>query len=197
MRRGVPVVVRLGAATVLVLTCGVWRARSESEPTPSVAPQGAPSAAPAPAAEPEWRQREREQPLRWGATGPAADEHGEGVPWARLVSGMFFVLALACGGVWVLKRLGGRTALNRGRYLEVLESRAVSRRMRLVLVRVAGRVILLAGEGEHASVVTEFGEEELPEPERSSPPAPKGFRPLLRRLSGAAAGGDAETGAGT
>ena len=172
---------------------GAAAAEEQAEPAPVVeGAQAAASAAAAlaqtPAAEPAWREREREYALHWGERARSSGrDSAQPLPWARLLSGFLFVLALTCAGIFALKRLSGRAPLNRGRYLEVLESRAVGRKMRLVLVRVAGRVVLIAGEGEHASAVTEFSQEELPAFDETPSPTPKGFAPLLRRLSGAKA----------
>jgi len=138
------------------------------------------------------------------AQGPAADARAAGallahpaaraapwtsstpqIPWGRLVSGTLVVAALICVGVYVLKRLNGGAPLNRGRYMEVLEARPVGRNVQLILVRVAGRIMLLAFGGDSVTPVAELSEEELPQP----PPQAvglDGFRSLLKRLTGTA-----------
>jgi flagellar biogenesis protein FliO len=94
------------------------------------------------------------------------------------------VVALICAGVYALKKLNHGAPLNRGRYLEVLEARPVGRNVQLILVRVAGRILLLAYGGESVTPVAELSEEELP---KSSAPAGglEGFKALFKRLTGA------------
>jgi flagellar biogenesis protein FliO len=106
------------------------------------------------------------------------------VPWARVLGGTLFVVGLVCFGVYVIKKLDGG-AFRRGQYLEVLESRAVGRKLELHLVRVAGRVILIAS-GEHGvAAVAELNEEELPPLEEADArPAADGFQTLLQRFAG-------------
>ncbi|MFO7956046.1 MAG: flagellar biosynthetic protein FliO [Candidatus Brocadiia bacterium] len=106
------------------------------------------------------------------------------VPWARVLGGTLFVVGLVCVGVYVIKKLDGG-AFRRGQYLEVLESRAVGRKLELHLVRVAGRVILIAS-GEHGvAAVAELNEEELPPLEEADErPAADGFQTLLQRFAG-------------
>lgn len=115
----------------------------------------------------------------WGGNMPA-------VPWGRLVCGTIAVVALICVGVYVLKRLNGGAPLSRGRYLELLESRPLGRNVQLFLVRVAGKVVLLASGGGSVTQVAELGEDELPELSAVSPPdGLETFRNLFRKLAGA------------
>jgi flagellar biogenesis protein FliO len=108
------------------------------------------------------------------------------IPWRRLVCGTIAVVALICVGVYVLKKLNGGAPLTRGRYLELLESRPVGRNVQLFLVRVAGKVVLLASGGGSVTQVAELAEEELPELSTASPPEGlEAFRNLFRKLAGA------------
>ncbi|MFW6118981.1 MAG: FliO/MopB family protein [Planctomycetota bacterium] len=106
------------------------------------------------------------------------------IPWARVLGGTLFVVGLVCVGVYAVKKLGPG-AFRHGKYLEVLESRAVGRKLELHLVRVAGRVILIAS-GEHGvAAVAELNEEELPPLEAvEGRPAADGFQMLLQRFAG-------------
>ncbi len=125
-----------------------------------------------------------------GATGspsPQMPPLGQGldVPWGRVVSSTLFVVALICVGVYVLKRLSGG-ALAGGRYMQVMECRQVGRKTELMLVKVAGRVVLLSSSGENVTRLAEFDECELPESEPvKSSEGVQGFRLLLHRLAGA------------
>lgn len=107
------------------------------------------------------------------------------VPWGRLVSGTLLVCALICIGVYVLKKLNGGAPLHRGRYLELLEARPVGRNVQLFLVRVAGRVVLLASGGGTVTRVAELDEEELPQPADAASGGADTFRVMLRKLVGA------------
>ena len=109
------------------------------------------------------------------------------IPWAQVVSGTLLVSALACVAIWLLKRLGGRSPLSRGRYLDVLEARSVGRNVQLLLVRAAGKVVLLAVGGGNVACVAEFAADELPDLEAASAGGGvEGFRTLLKRFAGAA-----------
>lgn len=87
------------------------------------------------------------------------------IPWGRLLWGTALVAGLICVGVYALKRLNGGFPLNRGRYMELLETRPVGRKVQLFLVRVGRRAVLLASSGSNVTRVAEFADEELPEPE--------------------------------
>ena len=145
-----------------------------------------------------YRLRERRQPLSDEIRDGAAPARGEmDVPWARMLTGLLAVVAVICLGVFALKKLNGGAALHRGRHLDVLEARPLGGRMHLYLVRVAGRVVLIAAQGDHATPVTEFAEEELPAPGADAPEAGlAGFKGLLKKLvtpaatAGRPAGGD-------
>lgn len=106
------------------------------------------------------------------------------VPWGRLVTGTVAVVALICVGVYLLKKLNGGAPLTKGRYLEVLENRPVGRNVQLILVRVAGRVLLLAFGGENVTPVAEMSEAELPQA-TAQPAGFDGFKSLIRKLAGA------------
>ena len=111
---------------------------------------------------------------------------GPQIPWARVVSGTLAVAALACFGVWLLKKLNGGGAPGRQRYLEVIEARSVGRNVQLLLVRAAGKVLLLACGGGTVTRVAEFAEGELPEPEgMQGPGSLEGFKSLWQRMVGA------------
>jgi flagellar biogenesis protein FliO len=109
------------------------------------------------------------------------------IPWARVIGATGSVIALVCIGVFVAKKLDSGRLLRGGRYVELLESRAVGRRLQLYLVRVAGRVVLLAQTGATVTRVAEFDQQELPCPEAEGRPVSAGgFTRLLRKLAGAA-----------
>lgn len=118
------------------------------------------------------------RPGPWNTNTPA-------IPWGRLLSGTLIVVALICGGVFALKRLNGGAPLNRGRYMEVLEARPVGRNVQLILVKVAGRVLLLAFGGDSVTPVAELSEDELPQAQAHAAGL-EGFRSLLRKLTGTA-----------
>jgi flagellar biogenesis protein FliO len=67
--------------------------------------------------------------------------------------------------------------------MDVLETRLVGRKVQLFLVKVAGRVVLLASNGENVTSVAEFAEDELPleEPAKRQH-AESGFGSLLKSL---------------
>ena len=111
------------------------------------------------------------------ATSPA-------VPWGRLAGGTALVVGLICAGVYALKKLNGGAPLNKGRYMEVLEARPVGRNVQLILVKVAGRVLLLAYGGEGVTPVAELSEEELPRL-AGGPAGLEGFKSLIKKLTGA------------
>jgi len=107
------------------------------------------------------------------------------IPWARTVGGTLFVVGLVCVGVYVVKKLD-RSAFQRGRYVEVVESRAVGRKLELHLVRLAGRVILVASGEQGIARVAEFPEGELhPLQDADERPSADGFHSLLQRFAGA------------
>ena len=103
--------------------------------------------------------------------------------WGRLLYGTTAVAGLICLGVFVLKKLGGGAMFGRGRYMDVLETRIVGRKVQLFLVKIAGRVVLLASNGENITSIAEFAEDELPlgEPVRQQR-VENGFRSLLKSL---------------
>ncbi len=114
-----------------------------------------------------------------------AQDGGPSVPWVQLVCGTLAVCGLICFAVFAVKKLNGGLPMNRGRYLELLESRTVGRNLRLFLVKVAGRVVLLAATDQSASCVAEFTDEELPqEAVGAGAPAGAAFGSLLKRLAG-------------
>ena len=116
---------------------------------------------------------------------PAWTQAGLSVPWVQLFSGTLAVCGLICVAVFIVKKLNGGLPLNRGRYLELLEARPVGKNLRLFLVKVAGRVVLLAATDQSASCVAEFADGELPQ-EAVAAGAPTGvaFGSLLKRLAG-------------
>ena len=108
------------------------------------------------------------------------------IPWAQIASGTLLVSALACLAVWLLKKFNGRSPLSRGHYLDVLEARSVGRNVQLLLVRAAGKVVLIAVGGGSVACVAEFAADELPDLDTA--PAGhglEGFRCLFKRLAGA------------
>ncbi len=112
------------------------------------------------------------------------DDH-VGLPWVRVVGGTMLVIGLICVGVYVVKKLDGGGLLRKGRYMELLEARMVGRKLHLYLVRVAGRIVLLAAAGDSVTRVAEFAEEELPQlvAEQGSG-GTEGFRSLFKKLVG-------------
>ncbi len=105
------------------------------------------------------------------------------IPWVRLVSGTAVVLALACFGAYGLKRLESRG--RSGRCIEVLDSRSLGRKTQVFVLKVAGRVIVLAGSGENVTLLAELDESELPAPEAAEgAPAALDFGGLVKRLAG-------------
>ena len=154
------------------LVLRAWPAR-EVWPVDSLQPEplpGALAARPARAATAE---------SSWSYQGPR-------IPWVRLFSGMALVVGVVCLGVFAVKRFGGGVAFARGRYMEVLETCAVGQKVQLMLVKVAGRVVLLAAAGETVSRLAELDEADLPELEAGAESASfEGFKSLLCRLAGA------------
>jgi flagellar biogenesis protein FliO len=119
----------------------------------------------------------------FGRNGTEGEFETPEVPWGRLVYGTTAVVGLICLGVYVLKKLGGGAAFGRGRYMDVLETRIIGRGMQLLLVRVAGRVVLLAASGETVTRVAEFKEEDLPAVQTEGEELePDRFRNLLENL---------------
>jgi len=162
-RRGVLVLV-----AVVVLACALGRG-ALADPVPGLGGGSAPRERSAAAA----------QFGAWSDSGPD-------IPWARILSGTLLVGGIACLAIWLLKKLNGGSPLARERYLEVLETRSVGRNVQLLLVRAAGKVVLLAVGGGGVACVAEFAADELPE--LDSAPAGhglEGFRYLLKRLAGA------------
>lgn len=107
------------------------------------------------------------------------------IPWWRLLWGTAAVVGLICLGVFAAKKLNGGLPLNRGRHMEVLEVRPAGRKVQLLLVRVADRVVLLACCGSNVTRLAELPAEEMPDLE--SPEAqgrPLSFRSLFRKLAG-------------
>ena len=152
-------------------------------PMPAAPPDG-PAARAARERAQAYRLREEHQALAEELRAASGGAGGEEVtvPWVRMLSGFLVVVAVICLGVFLLKRLNGGAALSRGRYLGIIESRPVGRKMHLYLVRVAGRVVLIAAHGDHATTVTEFAEEELPAlQERPGASGAGGFGDLLKR----------------
>ncbi len=113
---------------------------------------------------------------------PAGAE--QNLPWVRVISATLLVVGLICVGVYLLKKLTGGGFLRRGRYLELLESRPIGRKLRLFLVRVADRVVLLSLSGDRVTRLAEFPSEELPqvEPEQEEEPE-NGFEGLLNKIA--------------
>jgi flagellar biogenesis protein FliO len=108
-----------------------------------------------------------------------------GVPWARVIGGTTLVVGLVCVGVYLVKKLGGGALLRKGRYMELLETRVVGRRLQLFLVRVAGRIVLIASSGDHVTQVAEFPEGELADLQPAGQAtAAEGFRGLFKKLAG-------------
>jgi flagellar biogenesis protein FliO len=124
------------------------------------------------------QQSARGEPFPW-------DHESVRIPWGRLVAGTAAVSGLICLGVWMLKKLNRGGAFGRGRYLELLEARPVGRDVQLFLVRVAGRVVLLASGRSTVSRLAEFREDELPERDLAGPEGLEGFRALLQKVMGA------------
>ena len=69
----------------------------------------------------------------------------------------------------------------------------MGRKVQLVLVRVAGRLVLLASSGENVTRLAEFDEAELPQPEQAPveertarPLGQARFKALLAKFAGAA-----------
>jgi flagellar biogenesis protein FliO len=117
---------------------------------------------------------------------PDWDSEVPAIPWKRLAYGTAAVVALICIGVYALKKLsGGR--LGGGRYIRVMEARPLGRNVQLFVVKVGGRVLVLAYGGETVSRVAELTEEELPESQASEGLAAQGgFGALLSRIAGEA-----------
>ncbi len=116
-------------------------------------------------------------PIEWKPAAPP-------IPWGRVIGGTSAVIALICGGVYLLKRFGGGGLPGRGGYLEVIESRPAGRNVQLLLVKVGRRVLLLASCGGSVARIAELSEDELPSDD--APGTTEGFRALLQRLTGAA-----------
>lgn len=105
------------------------------------------------------------------------------IPWQRLLYGTTAVAGLICLGVFALKKFGGGAVFGRGHYMHVLETRLVGRKVQLFLVKIAGRVVLLASNGENVTSVAEFGEDEFPlEEPAMQQHVENGFRTLLKNL---------------
>jgi len=122
--------------------------------------------------------------LRPGREAPQWPAPPVAIPWGRVVAGTAGVTALICFGVFLLKRLGG-APLTRGKHLELLEARPIGRNVQLFLVRVAGKVVLLAATGGNVTAVAELAEDDLPEPACEPAGELAGFKDLVRRLRGA------------
>jgi len=108
------------------------------------------------------------------------------IPWERLVYGTAFVIAIACVGVFLLKKLNGGLSMSRRRRLEVLELRAVARKTQLCLVRVGRKVILFAARGDGVTKLAQFTADELPDAEpEAGDTVPGPFKEMLKRIAGA------------
>ena len=108
------------------------------------------------------------------------------LPWGRVVCGTMIVIGLICLGVFLLKKMGGGVLTARGRYMELLEVKPVARGVNLFLVRVAGRVVLLGSSGNNVTQLSEFSEDDLPQPDAEKAHVGlEGFKTLLTRLAGA------------
>jgi flagellar biogenesis protein FliO len=122
------------------------------------------------------------------AGGPGGELAGWGeptdIPWSRVIGGTGIVVALICGGIFLLKKLNGGLPLSRGRYLEVVESRPLGRGVQLFLVKVAGKAVLLAASGGNVTTVAELPDDALEQIVADEPAESAGFASLLRKLAG-------------
>jgi flagellar biosynthetic protein FliO len=159
----------------LLIAAGLFAVATAASATPAEAPSAPPARTP-----PANAVMDRApEPLPW--EGQEFD-----IPWLRLLSGTALVVALICGGLWVLKKLNGGLPLSRGRYLELIESRPVGRNVQLFLVRVGERVLLLAAGSGNVTSVAELSADELPVAETDQAAGGvEGFRLLLKRMAGA------------
>ena len=144
---------RLLAVGLLVLAAMVARLGLAGEPSETPAGEEASKARVLPSSS--------SAPVGWSEEGPS-------FPWVRLVCGTAAVGAIVCFGVWGLKWLNGGSPLNRGRYMEVLESRPIGHKVQLFLIKVGGRIVLLACRGENVASLAQFEEGELPQPEQAA-----------------------------
>jgi len=114
---------------------------------------------------------------------PSWAKGSEGLPWGRVVFGTLIVILLICGGVWLLKRLNAGMPLNKGRYMEVLETRPLGNKIQLFLVKVGSKVVLLACRGENVTALGEFSQDDFPAAE---PPegigGRGGFKSLMQHV---------------
>lgn len=105
------------------------------------------------------------------------------VDWERLAGGMAAVLGVLCLGVYALKKLRAASLGGEGRYIEVIESRALGRKVQIYLLRVGDRVLLIACTEDKVSSVAELGSDELPEqPEKSDKGEAGRFSGLVQSL---------------
>lgn len=108
------------------------------------------------------------------------------IPWARIASGLAVIAALILGGTWLLRKLHGGLPVGRRGYLQVLETQPVGAKINLLLVRVAGKVVLLAASGDQVAAVCEFEADKLPEPAAAGcAMGGATFKGVLKKLVGA------------
>jgi flagellar protein FliO/FliZ len=100
------------------------------------------------------------------------------VPWQRLVYGVGIVLVLVCGGIYLLKLIGG-ARFGKGRYLDVVEVVPMGHKFRLVLVRIGERAVLLACKGDNVEKVGEFAADNIPVEETPDGGKAAGFANVL------------------
>lgn len=82
-----------------------------------------------------------------------------GLQVLRVVLGLGAVLALLLAGLWVFKRLGGKTLrVSRGQ-IRVLSSLSVGNRARLLLVDVQGTRLLLGAAPQRVELITRLDQE--------------------------------------
>jgi flagellar biogenesis protein FliO len=90
-----------------------------------------------------------------------------GIPWVRLIVGVFAVAMLIGVGVYLLKKANGGVIPGRrgDRHVKVLETRPLGRKAQVHLVTVGGRALVLTSAGENVTKLAEFPEEDLLAPE--------------------------------
>ena len=86
------------------------------------------------------------------------------IPWRRISYGFGIVLAVLCVGIYLLKRVSG-VSPGGGSYMEILEAKPLTGKLKLFLVKIGPRVVLLAARGEAIEKIGEFAEEDMPFPE--------------------------------
>ena len=96
---------------------------------------------------------------------------------ASMLVSLFIVLAIAVGLSWIYKRLMPQNMFtNKG--LEIISSRHLGSKERLMLIKVGERYLLLGVTTQSIQSLAEFSKEELPEALLS---LPKELKPLWQK----------------